>query len=624
MDIIIKRFVVIVAVVMSLFQFYTCITMPFTPMIQRPIHLLFAFIIIFLSSAQSSKNYLYKCIDYAMSILTVAVMLYMVLYWEELALQATDLNKADLLMGITAVIITLEAARKKIGIWLPLISIIFIIYAYVGKFLPGVFGFTGISLERFVSTLYMSNEGIFGIPVGVSATYAFVFILFSQFMLELGGGKFFIDLTFSLLGQFRGGPAKIAVIASSLMGTVSGSAVANVAATGSVTIPLMKSVGYRPSFAAAVEAVASTGGQLMPPIMGTAAFIMAEILNVPYVKIIIAATVPAILYYTTAFAMVDFVAAKDSLHGLKKEELPIFIEVLKSGWFYIIALLVLIYVLVVLQYAPERAAVWGIVTLCGTKIIRDLICDKTFEWKKIISALEQAAYSALVVASATACAGIIIGVFGATGLSLRFSSIMIDLAGNSLLILLILTMVASMILGMGLTTTPAYIILAVLAAPAIVNLGIAPIAAHLFVFYFGILAPITPPVGLAFYVAAGIAGADPMESGINSVKLALAGFLIPFAFIYNPAMLGLGTMLELLWIAFTAAIGCICLAGSIAGYIIFTKIGVITRGFLFACSISLITPEYISDFIGLAIVSLVIGTLIYRTKKVYRKHTAVI
>jgi len=615
MDRIIKRVVVFAAVLMSLFQFYTSITMPFTPLIQRPIHLLFAFIIIFLSASLSSKTYIDKCINYGLTLLTVAVMLYMVFYWEELALEATALSNLDLVMGIGAIIITIEATRKKVGIWLPLISIVFIFYAYAGQFMPGLFRFTGISLERFISTLYMGSEGIFGIPVGVSATYAFVFILFSQFMLELGGGKFFIDLTFSLLGQFRGGPAKIAVIASSLMGTVSGSAVANVAATGSVTIPLMKSIGYRPAFAGAVEAVASTGGQLMPPIMGTAAFIMAEILNEAYVKIVFAATLPAILYYITAFAMVDFVAAKNSLQGLKKEKLPNFLEVLKSGWFYIISLLVLVYVLAVLEYAPERAAVWGILTLCGTKIIRDLILEKVFDWKKLVSALEKAAYSALVVAAATACAGIIIGVFGATGLSLRFSTIMIDLAGNSLVILLILTMAASIILGMGLTTTPAYIILAVLAAPAIVNLGIAPIAAHLFVFYFGILAPVTPPVGLAFYVGAGIAGADPMETGKEAVKLALAGFLIPFAFIYNPAMIGLGNMMEILWIGFTAAIGCLCLAGSVAEYFLFTKIKLITRGLLFVSSILLITPEYKSDLMGLSLVCIIIAALFYKVKR---------
>jgi TRAP-type uncharacterized transport system fused permease subunit len=250
-----------------------------------------------------------------------------------------------------------------------------------------------------------------------------------------------------------------------------------------------------------------------------------------------------------------------------------------------------------------------------------LICEKHFEWRILISALERAAHAALIVASATACAGIIIGVFGATGLSLRFSSIMVDLAGNSLVILLILTMVASIILGMGLTTTPAYIILAVLAAPAIVNLGIAPIAAHLFVFYFGILAPVTPPVGLAFYVGAGIAGADPMQTGINAVKLALAGFLIPFAFIYNPAMIGLGSITEILWIAFTAAIGCICLAGSVAEYFLFAQIGLITRGLLFICSILLITPEYKSDLIGLALVCVIVAAQVYNRRSMAGKKT---
>ncbi|MBI5969335.1 MAG: TRAP transporter permease [Deltaproteobacteria bacterium] len=591
----------LVAVSMSLFHLYTAGYMVFTAMVQRSIHLCFALTLIFLlyPAMARSPRMRVPLTDWALILLSVISCLYITINWEGLseAVRIAEPTWVDIILGIIATLLVLEATRRTAGIALPLVAIGFILYGFLGPYMPGILNHPGIPLNQFIGMNYLFSEGIFGVPLGVSASFVIIFIIFGGFLEESGGGKFFIDLACAFFGAVRGGPAKIAIISSGFFGTISGSAVANVVGTGTFTIPMMKRIGYRPHFAGAVEAVASTGGLIMPPVMGAAAFVMAEILGISYISVCIAAVIPAVLYYLSLFVFIDLEAAKTGLRGIPKEEKPQIKQVLRDGGHLLLPPVLLVYLLAVVQWSPMKAGFYAIVATVACAMLRK---STRLNFKKLVAALRKGATGALQVAAVCACAGIVICIVSITGLGLTFSSVLIQLAHGNLFLLLILTMIASLILGMGLPATPCYIILAVLAAPAIVEMKISPLAAHLFVFYFGCISAITPPVAVAAYAGAAIAGSDPMRTGYTAWRLGLAAFIVPFMFIYGPPLIMVGTFFEIIQASITSLIGVALLAASLQGFVL-THLRIVERIFLFGAALLLIKPGWKTDLAGLAI-----------------------
>ncbi len=460
-------------------------------------------------------------------------------------------DPSDLIVGGILIALVFEATRRVVGWSMVLITGFFMFHALNSDHFFGFFYGPPVRWAKFVDTLFMSSDGIFGIPLHVCATYIILFIIFGAVLIRSGAGKFFIDLAVSLTGHRIGGPAKAAAVASGFMGTVSGSAVANVVTTGSFTIPLMKRVGYRAKFAGAVEACASSGGQITPPIMGAAAFIMAEFLGTSYVNIIIAAIIPALLYFVTIYFMVHLEADKHDIGSIPREELPKTWDVLRRGWHLLIALLILIGFLMY-GYTPMKSAFFGLAALVALSFINPATRMSPVD---LLAALEAGVRATVPVAVACACAGLIIGSVFVSGLGLKFTQSVIDLSGGNLLILLSLTGLASIILGMGITTTAVYITVAALIVPALVKAGIEPIAAHMFAFYFGVVSSITPPVALAAFAAAAIAKTPPMATSIEATRVGIAKYLAPLIFVYNPSLLFIGP----LWM--TIASSLLALAG---------------------------------------------------------------
>ncbi|MEM6744895.1 MAG: TRAP transporter permease [Pseudomonadota bacterium] len=442
----------------------------------------------------------------------------------------------DLVVGGLLMAIVLEATRRSVGWAMVIITLFFIVHSLYAHFFPGIFFGPPVRPQKFIDTLFMGSDGLFGIPLHVCATYIVLFIIFGSVLVRSGAGKFFIDLAVSLTGRRIGGPAKAAAVASGFMGTISGSAVANVVTTGSFTIPMMKRLGYRPKFAGAVEACASSGGQITPPIMGAAAFLMAEFLAVPYVTIIAAASIPALLYFMTVYFMVHLEAEKHGVGSLEEHEIPNTWEVLKDGWHLLIALAILIGFLLY-GYTPMKSAFFGILSLIALSFINPHTRMSPVD---ILAAFEDGVRATAPVTIACACAGLIIGSVFVSGLGLKFTQSVIDISGGNLMILLCLTGVAAVVLGMGITTTAVYITVAALIVPAVISAGVEPIAAHMFAFYFGVVSSITPPVALAAFAAAAIAGTGPMATAFESTRVGIAKYLMPLAFVYNPSLLWLG------------------------------------------------------------------------------------
>lgn len=497
-----------------------------------------------------------------------------------------DLRPPDLVLGTIFILLVLEATRRCIGLAMPLTAISFVVYALF---------FTNVRPESLIEVNYLTTEGIFGIPLSVSATYVILFILFGAFVERSGTGKLFMDSSMSVAGHTAGGPAKVAVITSGLFGTISGSAVANVMTTGTFTIPLMYRLGYRPAFAGAVEAVASTGGQIMPPIMGAAAFVMAEFLGASYLEVATFALIPAVLYYIAVFFAVHFEAKRLGLMGVPKEELPKFFDVIKARGHLFIPLIIIITVLF-MGYSAPMAALAGIMSVVPIALLR-ATTRKDISLSMIIGSLEDGAKGTLAIAMACACAGIVIGVIAQTGLGLDFTTLVLNAAQSNIYYALGLTMIAGIILGMGLPTTPAYIIQVALLVPALIKLGIVEQAAHLFVFYFAILSAITPPVAMAVYAAVGISKSSLWETGWAAVKLGATGYIVPFMFAFSPALLMIGPW-DIVTVAITTAlIGVICLASSLHGFLL-VNLNWAERSMLFLAAILLIKPGPTTDAIG--------------------------
>ena len=508
-----------------------------------------------------------------------------------------ELETIEIVLGVIFTLLVLDATRRIIGWALPVTAIIFLIYAVlIAKARP----------EQIIEILYITTEGILGPTLGVSAAYVIMFVLFGAFMERTGVGRLFMDFALSLTGHTAGGPGKVSVVSSSLFGTVSGSAVANVMVDGPITIPLMKRSGFRPPFAAAVEATASTGGQIMPPIMGAAAFVMAEFLAVSYFQVVVWAIIPAILYYVAVFFAVHFEAKRAGLLGLPRSEIPRLGQVMRERGHLFLPLVIILAGLIA-GYSAPYCALAGTVSCIPVAMLRKGT-RAGIGWHTVWDALQDGAKNAISVALACACAGIIIGVIFLTGAAVDFTSFVVKLAQEFLLLALILTMLAGIVLGMGMPTTPAYIVMVSLLVPALIKLG-APIpAAHMFAFYFAILSAITPPVALAVYAAAGLAKANLWESGWAAVRVGAAGFIVPFMFIYEPALLILNGWDEWhvsLHALITATIGCMCLAAGMFGYLL-REARIWERVLLVAAALLLIKPGLITDLIGIALLASVL------------------
>ncbi|MEK8196301.1 MULTISPECIES: TRAP transporter permease [Lysinibacillus] len=595
----------------SLFQLYTAIFGQFPAQIQRTIHLGFGLTLIFLLFPARKKAPKHKVawFDYLLALLSIAVGSYWSMNYTELVNRNGSITQIDFIVGLIAVVLVLEAARRAVGLPITIIAIAFLIYAYYGPYFPAFMAHRGQDLESIVNLMYFTTDGIFGTPISVSATFIFVFLLFGAFLVKTGVGQYFNDLAVALAGKLIGGPAKVAVFSSALQGTISGSSVANVVTSGSYTIPMMKKLGYRKEFAGAVEAAASTGGQLMPPIMGAAAFLMVEFIGrgITYWDIAKAAAIPALLYFTGIWIMTHFEAKRVGLRGLRDDQMPNRQEVFKK--IYLLLPIVAIVVLMLTGTPVMHAALYGIIISIGVAMFNK---ETRLKPKDVIEALVEGARTALGVVAATACAGIIVGVVVKTGLGLSLANSLVALAGGSIILTLIFVMIASLILGMGAPTTANYVITSTIAAPAIVALlspntpqELVPIvvllSAHFFVFYFGIIADITPPVALAAFAASGISGGDPIKTGVNSAKLAIAAFIIPYMIVFSPALLMIDTTVpQILWVVFTAITGMVAIGAGVIGYW-YRKLYWFERIIVIAAGLLLIYPEKFSDWAGLAI-----------------------
>ncbi len=615
-------FIRVVCIAFSGFHLFTAATGAYPPQIQRAVHLGFVLVLIYLlypARATGSKHKL-AWYDVLLAAAGAAVCGYIVWNYDVIVLDAGPPPEMDFFFGCAAILLVLEATRRIVGLPITLVAICFLLYAKFGNLIPGMMGHPGFSLKRIVGHMYLTTEGLFGMPLGVSASFVFLFILFGAFLHSTGLGKFFIDLALAAAGRFVGGPAKVAVLASGFFGTISGSSVANTVSTGTFTIPLMKSVGYRGAFAGAVEAASSTGGQIMPPIMGAAAFIMAQFLGVGYVEIAKAALIPALLYYLAVGFMVHMEAKRLGLKGIPKERLPRAWFVLRQGGYLLIPIFVLIYLLIQ-GYTPLKSAyycilatvvislvannwkAWAGASSSGMTVGHSLASCNRLALKDILLAMENGGRLALGVAAACACTGFVIGVVTLTGVGLKLANAILTLSAGSFALTLFFTMLASIVLGMGLPTTAKYIVLATIAAPAIQTFHVPQLAAHLFIMYFGILADLTPPVALAAYAAAGIARSEPNATGFMAVKLALAGFLIPYIFCYNPGLLMIGASnMEIVFIVCTAAVGIASLSFASVGYWL-RDLFLWERLLLVGAAITLITPGLMTDIIGLSLMA---------------------
>ena len=584
-----------VAVGLSCFHLYTAAFGVLSPLYQRGAHLLALMFLCFMvkRAKGSSKDPRPGIADWGLAAAVLALGVFLI---QALAPDAVldrgimGPTETEIWVGAALVALILEGTRRSVGLPIVLVALAFLAYGVLGPYMPDFLAHKGYGPERLVSYLVWTTEGVFGIPISVSATFVIVFIIFGAFLDKLGAGNFFISLALALTGRRRGGPALTSVVASGLMGSISGSSVSNVVTTGTFTIPLMKRTGYSAVFAGAVEAVASTGGQIMPPVMGAGAFVMAELLGTTYAHIALAAAIPAVLYFTSVGLMVYFEAHRKGLKVLEPGEVPKASESLRKGWHLIIPLAVLVYLLVVEQLSPLLSGFYAICTLVATASGFIAWRERRFPWRDILEALRTGAITAVPVAMACASAGLVIGVVSLTGLGVRFTQMVIHLSGGVLWLGALLTMVACIILGMGLPTTAAYIITAVLGVPALTDMGVSPLQAHMFIFYFAIISFITPPVAISAYAASGIAETNAMKTGFVSFKLGLAGFIVPFLFLYSPSIVLEGGVGQIIMNSITALLGIIALAGGLVGWFAIPLVWWM-RGVMLASAVALIVPD---------------------------------
>jgi len=557
--------------------------------------------------------------DLLFSFLGLAVGLYAALFFPEIMRRMGDPDALRLVLGVIAILLILEALRRTIGWILVGVGVFFLLYARFAHFVPGPLGGTGVPWERLINYLYTDVNSLFGLPLAVSATIVLPYIFFGQALFAIGAGQYLTDLAVAVFGRFRGGPAKVAVVASSLFGTISGSAVANVAVDGPITIPLMKRTGYKAPVAAAIEAVASTGGQIMPPIMGAAAFIMAELLAIPYREVVVAALLPAILYYVALFAQVDLEAGKAGLRGLSRLELPALLPVLRRGWVFFVPLSILVYVLFIQKSDAGDAGMFAALATLALGFLRK---ELRFRPRWVTETLVSAGRTLLELGATVALAGLILGAVQVSGLGFVLSYGLVTLAGGNILALLLLTAVVSMILGMGMPTTAVYLLLAVLVAPALVQLGVEPLAAHLFIFYFGMVSMITPPICLAAYTAAAIGQADSMRTGLEATRLGIVAYIVPFLFVFSPTLLLKGSAVDVSLAAVTAVAGTVLLGAALTGYL-FREIARLKRVLLGLAALGLLFPHvgpgilfsWVTNAAGVALAAAILASEVWGSSR---------
>lgn len=592
------------AITFSVFQLYTAIFGVLDAQLQRAVHLGFGLALSYLlyPALDSWSRQTIHPLDVILAVLGAAAPAYIVYEYQNLVLRAAMPTELDIVVGVTGILLVIEAARRVVGIPMVCVVLAFLAYAFAGPYMPGVLAHRGLTVNQLVSHLYYTTEGIFGIPLGVSSTFIFLFILFGAYLESTGLGKFFIDAANAIAGWASGGPAKVAVLSSGLMGTVSGSSVANVVGTGSLTIPMMKKLGYHKNFAGAVEAAASTGGQLMPPVMGAAAFLMAEFVGVPYIEIVQAAIIPAFLYFMGVWLGVHFEAKRSNLRGIPRDQLPRLGTLLRERGHLALPLIVIVYLLVS-GYTPMRAALVAIFLSILVSSLRKSTRMKPME---ILLGLETGARNVLGVLVACAAAGIVIGVVTKTGVGLKLASGLLELSGGMLLPSMFFTMITAIVLGMGVPTTANYVITSTIAAPALIQLRIPVLAAHMFVFYFGIIADVTPPVALAAYAGAGISGGNALMTGVNASKLAIAAFIIPYMFVLSPELLMIdATVGGLALSVFTAVLGMVAISASLIGYLADHCLPA-ERFVLFVGGLLMIKPGITTDIVGIVVFAAVI------------------
>ena len=676
-----------VAIGLSLFQLYTSGFTALNLFYQRGIHLALILVLAFLLfpvfGKERGRGILGWLIDGAFIVGSAYAGFYLVYYLDDIINRAGFWTQTDIIVGVVAVVTLLEASRRVIGLFITVIGLIFILYAmagprgtvpFLGNFLPGILEHRGYRVDRIVAQLYLGQEGIYGVPLGVAATFVFIFVLFGAFLEVTGGGKFFINLAYAAAGRQRGGPAKAAVVASAFMGSISGSAIANVVTSGSFTIPLMKQLGYKPEQAGGVEAAASTGGQIMPPIMGAGAFLIAEYTGLPYLDIVKLSILPAILYFTTVYLFVDIIAAKRGMKGIKDENLPSVRRVFKEGWHFLIPLAALIYFLF-LNISPSLVGFIAIVAIVIVSVARALVRrfytrpsakdgddeEGLLEQRtptelgdffiqrgerlegdkaklessskpllsqlfvglgKFFEALEVGARNAVPVSVACAIAGVVVGVIGLTGLGLKFSSLMLSFSNGNLLLALLLLAIASLVLGLGLPVTASYIVLAVLAAPALQNeFGVPLIIAHLVIFWYSQDSNVTPPVALAAFAAAGIANSDPMKTGFEAWKFAKGLYLIPLFMVFNPEIIVGGPILVVAWNVITAFAALGAFAAALEGYM-FTRMYLVSRLLVTAGLVSIFWPNMWYEIIGFSLIVVVLVVNFFKMRQEEGKATS--
>ena len=590
--------ITVVTVSACLFQLYTSGWGLLEPRLQRCVHLMFLLPLAFLLFPATKKSPQNKVttLDIVLAILAVAVGVLIVLEHRRIEVRwehVTPVFFREYSLGTVAILLVLEATRRAVTPILAILAAAFLLYLPLGPYMPGILGHSGFSYPRIVELLYLlSDEGIYGIVTGISATYVFLFVLFGAFMLRTGTGAFIIDLVTGLAGGARGGPAKIAVLSSGLFGTMTGVATANVYTTGSFTIPMMKKLGYRAQFAGAVEAAASTGGQYMPPIMGAAAFVMAEITRIPYIYIAMAAFPSAVLFYLAVGMMVHFEAVKVGLKPIPKKDRPSLKKTLRNSYLFLPIVVLLLFLF--RGYSPLMAAFYAILLIIPISYLKK---GSRMTPKRLIGTLELGAKNAVMIAMACTCAGMIVTVVTHTGLGLAFSSVALTLSGGIFFFVLIFVMMAAIMLGVGVPSTAAYILASTLGVPILVRLGADLLAAHLFTYYFAIIACCTPPVAVCAYAGAALAGSDPMKTGFESFKLAIAGFIVPFMFIYNPVLILKGSPMAILMALVTAAIGVIAIAAGIEGWLL-TRAKILERILLIGAGIALVVPQISMSLLG--------------------------
>lgn len=589
-----KRLIDLIAVLSSLFVIFAVSTRYFSGIENMGIYLAAVLALTFLAKPLSKTNKLLRACDFLLLAASLVVGFYTFIFAEEIAGRVGDSTRLDIWLGVVAIVLVLEATRRVAGMVIVCLCLFFLGYAYFGNYFPEMIATKGFSVERISTMMYLTAGGIYGIPLRVMFDYIVLFMVFGAFLEVTGGISMFVNLAMALGGRYTGGMGKIAVIASGLMGMITGSAVANVATVGTFTIPSMKKQGYDTTFAGAVESIASTGGQLMPPVMGAAAFVMAEYIQIPYGTVCLRAALPAVMYYLILGLTIHLYASRKGLYGAPKEEIPHLGEVLRRQGLLLLPLAAIIAGLA-LGYSPTMAALSGLALLLIVCWVRQ---ESRLSWRKVYDALCSAGMGGMQVGIASAAAGIVLGVFMLTGLGTKIASLLIHISGGSVFVLLLISMLTSIVFGMGMPTTPAYILLATLVGPALIDMGVSKILAHLFLFYFGMLSMITPPVAMAAYAAAAISGGSFYRTGFVAWKMALPIFVIPFFFVYYPGLACIGSLWEIVMATFNATVGLSACTLALVGYCR-GELRMWERAVLLAGGLGLIHQNPITDVIGI-------------------------